>query len=297
MSVSQSLIQQARQSNLVEYLLRKGEPLKQEGKEYVLLAHDSLYIKDNMYYRHSTGEGGNSLDFLVKHYGYDFDKAVSELTNGENFAGLVKKNKTELKTSATPLTLQLADNQKRVLAYLCKVRMLEYSLVVDMINRKLLFQEVSTNNAVFPIYDENNIIVGAELQGTLSDVRFKGVKENSKYGYGFTVPISEETVKFALFFESAVDLLSFIEIERKRSKPLTGCLLVSMAGLKDNIVLHTLQCLSEDAHGVICVDNDIAGANFYNALKTQIRGILGHFPDDQYKDWNEQLQCQKKKQS
>jgi hypothetical protein len=143
------------------------------------------------------------------------------------------------------------------------------------------------------MYNETGGIVGAETCGTLTEKRFKGIKPESEYGYGYSIQGKKE-IKYALFFESAVDLLSFIEIERLKNKPIADTLLVSMAGIKSNVIEHTLNRRNEPLQPVLCVDNDNAGADFIKRVRAQIKGIKTFLPDTQYKDWNEQLKAMKK---
>ena len=158
---------------------------------------------------------------------------------------------------------------------------------------KLLFQESETNNIIFPMYDENKEIVGAELCGTLSDKRFKGIKAGSKYGYGFNInPTQSEIIKIILFFESAIDLLSFFDMKKLENKGLKNCLLVSLAGLKDNIIKHYLDSFNNAVELYLCVDNDTAGINFVNEIKTQINDVKTLLPN--CKDWNDQLKLVRK---
>ena len=139
------------------------------------------------------------------------------------------------------------------------------------------------------MYDENNTCVGAELQG-VTKKRFKGVVKDSKYGYGFNVRFSNDgTFNYALFFESAVDLISFIEYKRNyENKGLDKCILVSMAGLKVNVVKHTMIAFQCDKV-VLCVDNDDAGQKFKSEIEGMYPCYIDCVPNERYKDWNEQL--------
>ncbi len=86
--------------------------------------------------------------------------------------------------------------------------------------------------------------MGAELNGTLSDKRYKGIAENSVYGYGFNLRTSKiEDLKNYMFFESAIDMLSYINIYQIDGKlsELKDTILVSMGGLKLSIVKSTLE--------------------------------------------------------
>ena len=137
--------------------------------------------------------------------------------------------------------------------------------------------------------------MGAELQGVTAK-RFKGIKENSKYGYGFNVRFSNDnTYDYALFFESAIDLISFIDYKKNHeNKSLERCMLVSMAGLKSNILKHTLKAFKCDKV-VLCADNDHAGQIFKEEITSANIEYIDRSPNEKFKDWNEQLQAVKRR--
>lgn len=233
----------------------------------------------------------------MKQYGFDFERAISELTGFSKFSANIERgirlNTKEFTPTFSFNDVSLSTDERRVMAYLKKTRGISSTIIMDFIKRKFLFQESKTHNALFAVYNENHSVVGVEVEGTLSQVKFKGLKKGSNHRYGFSVPMDGSNIKYVLFFESAVDLMSFIEIERLRCKPLTGCLLVSLAGLKQETLENTLHTLTNGAECVMCVDNDIAGQTFTKGLKTQMKSIVEHFPDKRYKDWNEQLKATK----
>ena len=285
--MEKQIIQKARQSNLPLYLLSKGEKLIQTGNRYRHADHESLVFTENAYYWNSKGEKGNAVDFLMNFYSMDFTTAVEEL------AGQQKKEIEEAPRTIQSFSfdnLDISNDMRRTIAYLTKTRNIDISIIENLIKNKYLFQESKTNNIIFPMYDENNIIVGAETSGTLSERRFKGIKEGSKYGYGYNIGYADPQgfYSYALFFESAIDLISFIEIERMKKKTLAGCLLVSMAGVKENIVEYILK-IFKNLQCVLCVDNDTAGKNLLKNLTARNINPQSHFPDGRYKDWNEQL--------
>jgi hypothetical protein len=283
---------------LSEYLLNKGENLIQVGNRYRHAEHESLVFTENAYYWNSKGEKGNAVDFLMSFYKMDFTTAVKEL------AGQQKKEMAIQPHAVQPFSfidLDFSKDMRRAIAYLTKTRHIDIIILDKLIKSKHIFQENKTNNIIFPMYDENNIIVGAETSGTLSDRRFKGIKEGSKYGYGFNIGYANVHggYSYALFFESAVDLISFIEIERMKNKTLAGCLLVSLAGVKENIVEHTLKIFSSETKNlqcVLCVDNDPAGESLIKNLTAKKINFKTHLPDEKYKDWNEQLKSIKVKE-
>ena len=295
----------ARQANLAEYLMSIGVPLVKEGSRYRYRDDRKLVFTDNAFYWNGRNETGNAIDFLTKYLGeigkpnLNFRDAMSELAGVASFRPPDKPEAHEIPAFSLE-GVTLSEKHNRVIAYLCKARKIDYSIVKHLINERLLFQEVTTYpdkrtgqpkemyNALFPVYGEQKQIVGAEVVGTLTTNRFKGIKEGSANGYGYTV-VRGATAKYALFFESAIDLLSFMDIERLKNKPLDGCIFVSLAGLKENIFEQTLKKLDVSITPVLCVDNDTAGENFINQALSKHSNVRVFQPESQYKDWNEQL--------
>jgi hypothetical protein len=310
--ISQDAILRARQADLAEYLIGLGVPLVKEGSRYRHREHDSLVFTQNAFYWNSRDEKGNAVDFLTRHlsdiglFNMNFRDAVAELAGLAGFAAAQRPKAVE--KPAPPAfaleNLTLSAEMGRVIAYLCKSRKISYELVKGLIAQRLLFQEAVTYpdkvtcenremyNALFPFYDGHGAIVGAESAGTLTGSRFKGVKEGSAYGYGYTLTFGEN-IKFVLFFESAIDLLSFVDIKQAQGKTLDGCRLVSLAGLKENIVERALELLESAVTPVLCVDNDSAGEVFIQEILKKHVNAKVYQPDAGYKDWNEQL-CARK---
>ena len=261
-----AVVYNAKNANLIAYCQSKGIALKREGKEFVLISHDSVYISANephKWYRHSSEQGGLAIDFCMKFLGMTFVQSVKELT-GELPSIEIEETKH--------IELDVSTNQKRVIAYLSKKRGLEYKLITKLIQQGFLRQD-KNGNCVFYIYDFNNNKVGAELHGT-GDTRFKGLSSEQK-GFGFTLCLGQ--VKQVAYFESAIDLLSFHQLYPQKN----DVLLVSMSGLK-SVVLQNYIDQYKDAEHILCIDNDEKGRQF--ALEHELKFV----PAD-CKDWNEQL--------
>jgi hypothetical protein len=288
--VSQETIKKARQKNLVDYLLSRNEPLTRNGHRYRHKEHESLVFTDNAYYWNSRQEHGNAIDYLTKHLNMNFNEAVDALTDTILYA-----DESDPRASApTTAKINLKLDCKRAIAYLNKTRHIDYSVINSLLQTKHLYQEANTNNIIFPMYNECGEYVGAELQGTLSKKRFKGVAAESKYGYGFNVRFStDNTFDYALFFESAIDLLSFIDLKTNHErKTLDYCILISMCGLKSAVIkntLNTFRARKDKIKVAVCVDNDTAAENFLADLTAKGIKYLDHRPDQPYKDYNEQV--------
>ena len=78
--MNNELIQQARQTDLAEYLISVDVPLKREGRRHRHKDHESLIFTENSYYRNGRQEKGNAIDYLTRHMEMSFIQAVLELT-------------------------------------------------------------------------------------------------------------------------------------------------------------------------------------------------------------------------
>lgn len=283
-------IQRARQANLAEYLLSVGVPLAKNGNRYRHKDHDSLTFTKNAYCWNSRQEHGNAIDYLYKHMNMSFVDAVAALANVPEAVREQKAiNMFELDNET------LCYDSDKVKKYLNKNRLISHSVINYLIGNRLLFQEKRTNNAFFPIYDECNNCVGAELHGILKK-RFVGAKAGNKYGYGYNIKQADDgTYDYILFFESAIDLISFIDYKlNHEQKTLKRCAFVSMGGLKINIVKHMTKVFGNSSKIVMCVDNDEAGQGFKREIENAKITYIDSSPSEEYKDWNEQLIDMKK---
>ena len=280
--------------NLPQFLMAHGFDLKKVGREYVWKDHDSLHIKDNgpgergAWFRFSEDKGGDNIGFLREYMGMSFVDAVEALT-GEHIDRTYTPSHTyeqKPKTvTARELSLAEADNARRVFAYLCKTRGLDYDLVASLVRQGVIAQEEKTGNVLFKYYDTDGKVIGAEKVGTSTEHRFKGIAEHSAEGHGFEVV--RGTGEKAFFFESAIDMLSYLHMH---DQELENCRLVSLMGLKPSIVLDTmLRHNISPENVVICSDNDEKGNLFASRLMEQYPDMKRVITPDTYKDWNDML--------
>lgn len=280
--ITKEQIEYARGANLAEYFKTHGYECEQRRDELHVKGFGGFYVNvnTNQWTCFSANKGGtNSVNCLTEMLGMDFKTAVKEL------AGNVVSYTPQHETNSFPaqkkeLVLpEKADNMKKVFAYLCKTRKISAEIVSQLAHDKLLYQDVR-GNAVFVHRDESGKIVGAEIQGTNSEKRYKGVAQGTGESV-FAVKIGEP--KKAYIFESAIDLMSFKQLANPEK--IQNSVLVSMAGLKPN----SLKALAETGMPMYsCVDNDEAGIKFCEANGiTPCRRIL---EENGVKDYNELLQ-------
>lgn len=275
-------LERARNANLAEYFKASGYETEQIRNELHVKNFGGLYVNlnDNSWYCFSANKGGNNaVNCLTEIIGMDFKSAVEELA-GKRFEQHQRETPQNNVNVKKELELpERADNMKMVFAYLCKTRGISSEIVSQLAREKLLYQD-KRGNAVFLHKDENGKIVGAEIQGTNSQKRFKGIAKGTSDSV-FSFQIGEP--KKCYVFESAIDLLSFKQLANQEK--IQNSVLVSMAGLKPNSIE---KFKSSGMKIYSCVDNDDAGRAFNTSQNlTPCNKIL---QENGVKDFNELLQ-------
>lgn len=283
--VTSEQAEQARNTNLVEFLSGREELVKMDNHgRYRHKYHDSLIFRGAFYWWNSRGEDGNAVDFMKSFYGMDYPTAVAELIN-TSISETKKRHESATNTVHVSKDFCLPainKDMRRTFAYLIKTRCIDTSIVQNLAKEKLIMQD-ERGNAVFPWLNENRQVIGAELNGTLTDKRFKGISEGSLYGYGYNITIGNPARLCA--FESAIDLLSFWSIYKDK---LQDVLLVSMGGLKEEVLTGFLERHTSLTDVYLAVDNDDAGKRFIEAIQAKMEAIP-KLPPVGFKDWNDYL--------
>jgi hypothetical protein len=178
---------------------------------------------------------------------------------------------------------------RRVIAYMTKTRKIPIETVLTMIKADRLYQDVK-GNAVFPHF-KNGVAIGAEIQGTLSEKRYKGIAKGTGDSVVY-VQLSKE-LKKAMIFESSIDMMSCMSKLNFAKCKEDGIALISMGGLKP-----TVPCALRE-HGieiVSCVDNDEKGKEFEERNGfTRDEFTIENVDKNGLKDWNDVLKSESEK--
>ena len=284
------LIEKARSANLADYFTQNGYETERIRNELHVKGYGGLFvnIETNEWYCFSqSGKGGkNAVNCLTDVIGLDFKSAVEALS-GSYITDSRYHTPTAIPQKSKELLLpKRADNMRHVFAYLCKSRGIDSIIVSELAKSGLLYQD-NRGNAVFLHKDENGKNIGAEIQGTNTYKRYKGVAAGTSDSvFRFSVGDKPNRV---YAFESAIDLMSFYQLANKDK--LRNSVLVSMAGLKPNALKPFLQ---NGMKIYACVDNDEAGRNFIAA--NNLNPCNDILREHGVKDFNELLQKQKNQQ-
>jgi len=224
----------------------------------------------------NTGAGGGGAIDLAMHLNnLGFKAAVEWLCH--HFPDMHGRAAME-SDHTTELILPREDPGKlpAVKRYLTDQRAIAPSLVRRLIECGRLYAD-TRGNAVFPLLEKENRLVGAELRGT-SSARWRGMASGSQRDLGyFSVPAPGVTT--VILCESAIDAISCFELH-----PM--CLCVSTSGARANPPW--LPSLLRQYREIYCgFDSDPAGETAAAAMMAQNPEIRRLRPGQH--DWNDIL--------
>ena len=271
--VSPDQVEKARQMDLLTYL-RTYEPdelVHAGGNTYCTRTHDSLKISNGKWYWFSRSIGGYSaLDYLMEVKNIPFLQAVEQLSG--QAAALPPVVRQE-KTRVLLLPKANADTAKAE-AYL-QGRGIDPEIIRFCIQTGRLYESDPHHSVVFVGRDRYDKPRYANIRGTTSS--FKGEANGSDKRFSFSIPAQgSDTVHL---FESAIDLLSYATMRKRRGEEWNTEHLLSLAGvyrpkkeLRESSLPLALKQYLQDHPGirkiVLRLDRDAAGKESMNALFT-----------------------------
>ena len=301
--VSKEQIVRARELDLLTYL-EANEPFEIVNKgngHYSTRTHDSMDISNGKWFRWSTGQGGTSaLDYLVKVQGIPFIAAVQKI-NGQEIeispALSVKEMKPQIERRL--LLPKRSSNNKVVTSYLMG-RGIDYEVIMDCVNKGLVFQAEPYNSVVFVGMDENKEPKYAAYRSTGKERNLGDVSgSNKEYSFRYMGNNSHEIH----LFESAIDALSYLTLLKDDGAKWQSENCISMAGIfasgSKKIPAAIKRILDDPSITRISIhfDNDVAGREASKSLAATLASLGKYevidFPPPYGKDVNDFL-CIKK---
>lgn len=285
MLYSDEQIERAKSINtLISYFQSHGYKCEREGKEIHVRGFGGLKISPDKhsYYWHTRSLGGHdAVKCMNDVFGMTFPQAVKELINEnplleqKSDGSRINPDKYNHKNNELPVSAvkekkefklpERAENYKRVYAYLINQRKISPELITALVKQNALYQD-KNGNAVFVHFNKDGQAIGAEIQGTLSEKRFKGVAEGTSESV-FSFIKGDSVPDTVYVFESAIDMMSYVQLNNDKIK---SGEFVSMAGLKDSAI----KKLAERGMKIVsCVDNDEAGQKFNKRIMEQGIGL------------------------
>ena len=225
--VEKEELEKARQVDLLTYMEQR-EPdnlVKLSPHVHRLVEHDSVILSHGLWQQKSTGIGGRSaLDYLVKIRGLSLPEAVSLVLSGSYLpVSAYLPPQKEMETFRLPPP---NGENKRVCDYLTG-RGIDRESIDFAITEGILYESAIHHNAVFVGRDYGGTPAYAALRGT-GNSKFRGEVTGSKKMFSFRVEGISSTLHV---FEAAIDLLSYLSLQRIWGRDWTLDSYLSLGGI------------------------------------------------------------------
>ncbi len=190
-------ISSARRILLADILIKNGYDLIPEGSEnFRVSGYQGLIVKHHYWYRHSTNEFGNAIDFFMKIEKMSFSDSISKLMNNK-----IEPNK--------PLWFFEKETTK-ARNYLIKNRNMDPDITDQLINLKKIKQDKS-NCICFIEYENIDQPLYIFRRSMGDDNQFKGEVRHSEKKYSFQISINEQGKLDLSNYENNIDKLYIVE--------------------------------------------------------------------------------------
>ena len=228
--VPKEVVEQAKQIDLLTYFMNNNpsELVKKGTNTYSLKSHDSVIISNGLWHRFSTNQAGKTaVDYLIKVEKMTFLEAVRTVLNRNINTYIIPKNGTNNVPKQIVIP-EKSETNKEVIDYL-KNRGIDEDIILDCINKKLIYQENKTNNVVFVGYDNEHNIKYAGCRSTNERRIMRDAKGSSKeFSFRLLSNIKNNSLHI---FESSIDLLSYATLLKLKGYDYKNQNLLALAGV------------------------------------------------------------------
>lgn len=276
--------EQARRTDLANFLISQGEKVKKSGSEHEWLdGSQKVTIRGYLWYHQYEQKGGDAVDFVRRFYNKDYAEAVEMLLN--NCGGQIITS-PPIEKEYKPFELPPRnDRMSRVFSYLLLTRGIDKDVLFEFVRKKMIYESAYYHNAVFVGYDSSGKPCHAHKRGTVTSNPYKGNVAGSQPEYSFHFNGTSEKL---FLFEAPIDMLSYISMHKKNWKEHSYA---ASCSVSDRVLF---QCLNDNTNiknVFLCFDNDEAGqtANKRIADKLNKLNIQNEILIPTHKDWNEDI--------
>lgn len=281
--------EQARRTDLANFLISHGEKVKKSGSEYEWLdGSQKVTIRGHLWYHQYEQKGGDAVDFVRRFYNKDYAEAVEMLLN--NCDGQIVNLQTTEREQKPFILPPRNDRMSRVFSYLLLTRGIDKDVLFEFVKNKMIYESAYYHNAVFVGYDSSGKPRHAHKRGTVTNNPYKGNVAGSQPEYSFHFNGTSDKI---FLFEAPIDMLSYISMHKKNWKEHSYA---ASCSVSDRVLF---QCLNDNPNiknVFLCFDNDEAGqtANKRIADKLNKLNIQNEILIPTHKDWNEDLTLSEK---
>lgn len=283
-NLSKSDIALARKINLSDFLVRQGYSLQKEGSDnFRVSGFQGLIVKEHYWYRHSTKEYGNAVDFIMKFENLNFHDAVSRLLN--------------IQISHDLVSWQFDQTTASVEKYLVETRKIDAKIIRQLIAINKIKQD-KANCVCFLEYDENDHLNYIFRRSTTSGNPFKGEVRHSNKENSFQIimknnlilPNSKiEKINKLYIVEGAIDACAMATLLKIKPQKNDLIKIITTAGHPHHSLKKRIG-LDNPEEIIIATDMDQQGRNFIQIIKTMIGNVACSAPTYEAKDPAELLQ-------
>ena len=276
--------EQARRTDLANFLISQGEKVRKSGSEYEWLdGSQKVTIRGHLWYHQYEQKGGDAIDFVRRFYNKDYVEAVEMLLN--NCGGQIITSPPIEKEHKLFELPPRNDRMSRVFSYLLLTRGIDKDVLFEFVRRKMIYESANYHNAVFVGYDSSGKPCHAHKRGTVTNNPYKGNVAGSQPEFSFHWHGTSEKL---FLFEAPIDMLSYISMHKKNWKEHSYA---ASCSVSDRVLF---QCLNDNPNiknVFLCFDNDEAGqtANKRIADKLNSMNIKSEILIPTHKDWNEDI--------
>ena len=276
--------EQARRTDLANFLISQGEKVRKSGSEYEWLdGSQKVTIRGHLWYHQYEQKGGDAVGFVRRFYNKDYAEAVQMLLNN---GGSQIITSPPIEKEHKPFKLPPRnDRMSRVFSYLLLTRGIDKDVLFEFVRNKMIYESADYHNVVFVGYDSSGKPRHAHKRGTVTSNSYKGNVAGSQPEFSFHWHGTSDKI---YLFEAPIDMLSYISMHKENWKEHSYA---ASCSVSDRVLFQCLKDNPNIKNVFLCFDNDEAGqtANKRIADKLNSMNIKSEILIPIHKDWNEDI--------